>query len=188
MPVVRVLAALPFPLRVDPAPYVLTDGNGAEWELTIERVEREHPDERLVGPETRNADLAVDRHGQLAFSRATGTAYIDGAATEAELVHSFLEVLNALIELTRDILSEYWIRTVAIKDIYYLRVEVDGAFVEHAHAARGQTFLRMPSSALNPKRILACVPPSPPARSRRSGGRFNLTRAMRWTWGDTRTV
>src|SRR5919202_1066927 len=92
MPVVRVLAALPFPLRVDPAPYVLTDGNGAEWALTIERVEREHPDERLVGSGTRN------------------------------------------------ILSEYWIRTVAIQDIYYLRVEVDGAFVAHAHAGHGQTF------------------------------------------------
>jgi hypothetical protein len=119
---------------------VLTDGNGAEWALTIERVEREHPDERLVGSGTRNADLAVDRHGQLAFSKATGTAHIDGAATEAELVHSFLEVLNSLIEVTRDILSEYWIRTVAIQDIYYLRVEVDGAFVAHAHAGHGQTF------------------------------------------------
>lgn len=46
----------------------------------------------------------------------------------------------SLIELTRDILSEYWIRTIAIKDIYYLKVEVDGAFAAQAHAGRGQGF------------------------------------------------
>jgi hypothetical protein len=132
-------------------------------------------------------DLAVDRHGQLAFSRATGTALIDGAVTEPELLHSFLEALNSLIELTRDILSEYWIRTIAIKDCYYLKVEVDGAFVAQAHAGRGQGFTHA-VIGLKPEadaRLRAAIAGGqrPPVC-----GRSNLTHAMRWTSGATRTV
>ncbi len=72
MPDVRIAASLPFPLRVNPTPYQIAAGN-ATWSLTVERVAREYPDERIAEPGT-DMDLLVDRAGQLAYSRVTGEA------------------------------------------------------------------------------------------------------------------
>jgi hypothetical protein len=116
-----VAASLPFPVRVRATPYVVKVG-GVAWSLRFDRIQRSVPDERVAGPGT-TADLEHDRHGQLAFSKVTGDAELEAGS---EPVRSFLGALNLFITIFRDVLSEFWLRPLDIKDLYQLTVQVDG--------------------------------------------------------------
>ncbi len=134
MPDVRIAASLPFPLRVNPTPYQIAAG-GTIWSLSVERVPREYPDERIAGPGT-DMDLLVDRGGQLAYSRVTGEASLD--ANSRPPLHSFLDALNLLIRHVRDVFGEYWIRTLEPADLYQMSINSPDAGVSHFYTGRGQ--------------------------------------------------
>ncbi len=134
MPGFRIVASLPFPLRVNPSPYQIATA-AAIWSLSVERVPRETPDERITGPGT-NADLLVDRAGQLAYSRVTGSATIEGDGRSA--LNSFLGALNVLILHVRDVFGEYWIRTLESADLYQIHVQSPDAGASHFQFGRGQ--------------------------------------------------
>ncbi len=143
MPDVSIVAALPFPLRVDPTPYQIAGGR-TTWSLRVERVPREHPDERIAGPGT-NMDLLVDRSGQLAYSRVTGQAALDAASPPP--LYSFLDALNLLILHVRDVFGEYWIRTLEPADLHQVTINSPSEGVAHFYAGRGQAFT-LPTTGL----------------------------------------
>src|SRR6266516_7960846 len=99
MPQVRIAAALPFPVRVNPMPYQVESGD-IGWTMTFERVQRETLDERLGISGANDVDFAEDRDGQLAYSRVTAEA--DLAGSDESILHEFLAALNLFIGYVRD--------------------------------------------------------------------------------------
>src|SRR5207249_330748 len=134
MPEFRIVASLPFPLRVNPTPYQIATA-AATWSVSVERVPREHPDERIAGPGT-NADLLVDRGGQLSYSRVTGRATLDSDGRAA--LNSFLGALNVLILHVRDVFGAYWIRSLESADLYQVHVLSPDAGASQFVFGRGQ--------------------------------------------------
>lgn len=137
MAAVRAGALLPFPLRVNPFPYRIEYG-GVEWTLFLERVQRKAPDERIATVGTNNVDLRVDREGQLSYSRVVGHA--EAELDKDEAFRSFLDALNVLIAHVRDVFSEFWIRTVALEDLYQPFVEVGDSVTAIYTVGRGGAF------------------------------------------------
>lgn len=138
MPEFTIVASIPFPLRVNPTPYQITTG-AETWSLHIERVQREHPDERIAESGT-NVDLLVDRIGQLAYSRVTGSASLEEDGRS--VLGSFLGALNALIRHVRDVFGEYWIRTLEPADLYQIHILSPEAGASHFVFGRGQGITR----------------------------------------------
>lgn len=134
MPEFKLVASLPFPLRVNPRPYQIATAT-TTWLVSIERVPREHPDERIVGLGT-NVDLLVDRAGQLAYSRVTGSATFEGDGRSA--LNSFLGALNTLIRHVRDVFGEYWIRTLGPADLYQVHIQSPDAGTSQFALGQGQ--------------------------------------------------
>src|SRR4051794_24641270 len=88
----------------------------------VERVQRTHPDERIVSQSS--ADLERDRIGFLAYSKVTATASMTGDVLD--VIDSFLGALNLFIAHVRDILNVYWIRSLEREDLFQLTIEIDG--------------------------------------------------------------
>lgn len=126
---VVVSASLPFPIRVSSSPYEVRDGPRV-WRITVERVARVHPDERLL-ESAAGVDLRVDRLGQVAFSLIVGETDIaeeaDFLLTQKDvLIAGFRQAVNVLIAHVRDTLGTYWIRPVEANELYGPTVVVDG--------------------------------------------------------------
>ena len=118
MPEFVIVASLPFPLRVDSTPYHIEAATSI-WSIVVQRIPREPPDERIAGPGT-NADLLIDRLGQMSYSRVTGSTMLDGTARDA--LSLFLVALNSLIQQVRDLFGDYWIRTLDAADLYQVQI------------------------------------------------------------------
>jgi hypothetical protein len=103
--------------------------------MLVERVQRTTPDERIARGAS-NMDLLVDRLGQLAYSRVTATATVEGSQRDAAA--SFLSALNRLVLLVRDTRNEYWVHPIDLGDLYGLTITADDSGDQFFTAARGQ--------------------------------------------------
>jgi hypothetical protein len=137
MHTVTIRAALPFPLRVNDAPYEV-ETFGAKWTITVNRVAQSTPDDRIAGKDSTNFDLQVDRFGAVAYSNVVGVASL--LTVDQEVVGSFVSALNILIAYARDLFNFYWVREVEVSDLYKLSVQVDNQLTEYFSAGRGGGF------------------------------------------------